>query len=105
MVLYQYIKGCPGHNGTLRSLKDAMKILQLPEAMLECECVENSSRHNFFLGSPSISINGVALITGKKPVGFHFSCRTYQDGDTLTHTLRVEELVNHLRAALNVANT
>lgn len=92
-----YFDGCPNWHEAESRLRDAMRLLGVPEGDLTLRRIETEqeARNAVFHGSPSFLRNGEDLFADSSaPVGM--ACRVYQSGGRLTGTPTVDEL----RAAL-----
>jgi hypothetical protein len=78
MIEFQYFKGCPNADETLKNLialKDEGFISEEIK-IVNVESPEKAKELNF-QGSPTILYNGYDIYTMEKPEGFAYNCRVY----------------------------
>lgn len=79
LITFQYFDGCPHAGTTLENLLGVLDELGIPESVVERIRVEDAAHAEAcrFQGSPTILVDGVDLVTGEVPFGFHYACRMY----------------------------
>jgi hypothetical protein len=80
VITFQYFKNCPHSAETLRNLLELAKDNLIPENevhVIEVPDLASAEEHHF-QGSPTILMDGVDIVTLKKPEGFNYACRIYE---------------------------
>ena len=99
MITFQYFKDCPHSAETLRNLLELAKDNQIPENEVHVIEVPDpaSAEEHQFQGSPTILVDGVDIVTLKKPEGFNYACRIYEFNGTRTGVIPKEYIESRLR--------
>lgn len=79
MIEFQFFKGCPHSEQTLRNLLSlvAEGFLKENEIIITEVSDPRTAQKLKFLGSPTILVDGYDIYTEKVPETFNFSCRIY----------------------------
>lgn len=77
-IEFLYFEGCPNAASTLENLRAALEDLKIELDRITITDVKADSYDGPFFGSPSITVNGVDLYTGTRPVSADFSCRIFE---------------------------
>lgn len=98
MIEFQFFKGCPHSEETLKNLWSLVEegFLKASEIIItEVPDLETAQRLNF-QGSPTILYKGYDIYTEKRPENFNYSCRVYNLGGRPTGVLTREYIKTQL---------
>ncbi|MGB9893154.1 MAG: alkylmercury lyase [Candidatus Saccharicenans sp.] len=98
MIEFQFFKGCPHSEATLRNLQSLVEEGFLREGEIiitEVPDPETAAKLNF-QGSPTILYDGYDIYTERRPESFNYSCRVYNLDGRQTGILPREYIKNQV---------
>jgi len=100
-----YFQGCPNHAPTVERVRNVLADEGIPTDVVEIEVPDAKAAQKLrFLGSPSVSINGID-VEGRAPApgAIGLSCRTYVHGSVREGVPSVELIRLAVRNAKEVS--